>query len=203
MLQTSRGHVPAEPQRPALLPALLGSATAAARLPLLPPTREQAPCLQALRAPRGAPARSSPPQIPPRVGTGPHTGLSAARRRALPARVPSPQQVSPSLLTKSLEEKQMELLAIPCKSIHPSFAAHNSPNSWVFSSSYIFFPSPPSPVTGDPNEIAEQEKASSATTRRGSSLGRGAGEHGCPRTLQGLPKNQLQRLPVPSPPNAC
>lgn len=97
----------------------------------------------------------------------------------------------------------MELLAIPCKSIHPSFAAHNSPNSWVFSSSYIFFSLPPPlTVTGDPNEIAEQEKASSATTRRGSSLGRGAGEHGCPGTLRRLPKNQHQWLPVPSPPNA-
>lgn len=59
----------------------------------------------------------------------------------------------------------MELLAIPCESIHPSLAARNSPNSWVFSSFCILFfspslpPSPPPQVTGDPNGSAQSCRA--------------------------------------------
>lgn len=138
--------VATSPPSPSVLPCFLPCQGQRPQQPGCLSSRQHAsrpPACKLCVPPEEPPLAPAPPQIPPRVGTGPHAGLSAARRRALPARVPSPQQVSPSLLTKSLEEKQMELLAIPCKSIHPSFAAHNSPNSWVFSSSYIFFPSPP------------------------------------------------------------
>lgn len=96
----------------------------------------------------------------------------------------------------------MELLAISCKSIHPSLAAHNSPNSWVFSSFCILFfsPSLPTPpphppqVTGDPNRSAQQEEVAKQSR---------AAEHGHTTTLQWIPlqnRDIFTLSPAPNPP---